>query len=69
MEFEEFENTKIFETLKDEFYRANPYVNWRDFIDAKDLGVVVSHKNNQLYYVYIVLDEKKWLINKIKYGF
>jgi len=44
--------------------------NWLDFIKSKDLGIIcVQAKSNSSGDVYKLIDEKKWLLAKIKYGF
>ena len=39
---------------------------WKTFIESKDLGVIcLSYLNDE----YRIVDEKKWALSKIKYGF
>ncbi len=44
--------------------------NWKNFIEFKDLGIVCvrSHSISSLD-EYEIIDEKKWALTKIKYGF
>ena len=56
------ENENIYNFLKEEFLRTA--WNWDKFIENKDLGIMHFVDDE-----YEIIDEKKWLINKIKYGF
>ena len=56
------ENENIYNFLKEEFLRTE--WNWDKFIENKDLGIMHFVDDE-----YEIIDEKKWLINKIKYGF
>lgn len=40
-------------------------MSWRKYVESLDLGVV-NHDNTHFYEV---IDEKKWALAKIKYGF
>ena len=40
--------------------------NWYSFIESKKLGVICV---DVLADVYTIVDEKKWMLTKIKYGF
>jgi len=46
-------------------YGNSQYINWYEYIQMKDLGIICLSlpKNN-----YKVIDEKKWTLSKIKYG-
>ena len=51
-------------------YLARSYfgtgIVWKDYVDKLDFGIrLVEWSSDE----YEVIDEKKWLINKIKYGF
>ncbi len=42
---------------------------WIEFIENKDLGVVcIKSSDSPAFDEYEVVDEKKWLLTKIKYG-
>ncbi len=56
------ENENIYNFLKEEYLRTD--WNWDKFIENKDLGIMHFVDDE-----YEITDEKKWLINKIKYGF
>ncbi len=56
------ENENIYNFLKEEFLRTE--WNWDKFIENKDLGIMHFVDDE-----YEIIDEKKWLLNKIKYGF
>jgi hypothetical protein len=47
-----------------EDYHKSPIQEWDKYIKSLDLGVEVI-KNHD----YKIVDEKKWMLNKIKYGF
>ncbi len=60
-----FINNQIWENLKYE-YSDSTFRIWEDFIKIKDFGIVcIDFMEDE----YRVEDDKKWLINKIKYGF
>jgi len=42
-------------------------LNWDDFIIYKDLGIVSVGKRTQ--WTYQIVNEKKWIFAKLKYGF
>jgi hypothetical protein len=52
------ENENIYNFLKEEFLRTE--WNWDKFIENKDLGIMHFVDDE-----YEIIDEKKWLINKI----
>ena len=56
---------KIYNILYDEYAESN--INaWSKFIKSKDLGIIsLSYYDDE----YRIVDEKKWLLTKIKYGF
>ncbi len=67
MESDTFINATIYNRFRNEFFKyfGSTYRVWEDFIKSKDLGVIcLSHFNDE----YIIIDEKKWLLAKIKYG-
>ncbi len=41
------------------------HIHWKDFIISKNLGIIPL---KGFYHQYEIVDEKKWLIAKIKYG-
>jgi len=65
MEFRDI-NDSIKKTLIKE-YNDSPIIGWSCFIEKKDLGVaynnVASHHN-----VYYIIDDKKWVLARLKYG-
>jgi hypothetical protein len=68
MDSDILKNDLIYENLKDEFrfkLQREPYINWLTFIKSKDLGIVFNNNTDE----YKIIDEKKWALNKIKYGF
>jgi len=56
------ENENIYNFLKEEFLRTE--WNWDKFIENKDLGIMHFVDDE-----YEIIDEKKWTLAKIKYGF
>jgi hypothetical protein len=56
------ENENIYNFLKEEFLRTD--WNWDKFIENKDLGIMHFVDDE-----YEIIDEKKWLLSKLKYGF
>ena len=60
--------SQLYEKFKFEFFKNS--LSWKEFIKIKDLGIICLRSYpspNQDEYE--IIDEKKWLINKIKYGF
>ena len=61
MDSDTFINKTIYE-----YYRVESrFISWKEFIKSKDLGIICVDSLN---HIYKIIDEKKWLINKIKYG-
>ena len=61
MDSDTFINKTIYE-----YYRVESrFISWKKFIKSKDLGIICVDSLN---HIYKIIDEKKWLINKIKYG-
>jgi hypothetical protein len=56
------DNENIYNFLKEEFLRTE--WNWDKFIENKDLGIMHFVDDE-----YEIIDEKKWTLAKIKYGF
>ena len=56
------DNENIYNFLKEEFLRTE--WNWDKFIQNKDLGIMHFVDDE-----YEIIDEKKWALSKIKYGF
>ena len=61
---------RIYSVFSIEYRTSNAFNNgfgWKEFIDFKDLGIrhIKTGIDNDLYNV---VDEKKWLLAKIKYG-
>ncbi len=64
MESNIFINSNIYIHFRNE-YLSNENNIWNNFIESKDLGVIcLSCVKDE----YKIVDEKKWLITKIKYG-
>jgi hypothetical protein len=59
-------NKRIFFILYDEYLKTG--VSYGSFVKSKDLGI---ESVSYTFYsdVYKIVDDKKWLLNKIKYGF
>ncbi len=59
-----FEDTthKIYFHFQKEFAECS--LRYQEFIKTKDIGVVFVHSNN-----YNIVDNKKWVFSRIKYGF
>ena len=69
MESKKVSNNKIFQQFAYN-YRDSPIQCWTDFIIEQDIGVTCIGES-EMYsweYEYIVTDEKKWLLSKLKYG-
>ncbi len=62
----EFEDTtgKIYTTLADEFRDFKGL--WQEFLQSKNLGISFILKDWGHYYT--IVDHKKWLLAKLKYG-
>ena len=64
-------NARLWRILHEEFLKNfsedSTYDAWISFIEGKDLGLRVSV--NEYYLVYKIIDERKWLLAKLKYGF
>ncbi len=58
-----FYDTRILEKFHD-VYNESAYICWSLFIKEQNLGIICLQTD-----YYLIKDEKKWLINKIKYGF
>lgn len=67
MEFKD-ETFKIYELFWNEWSVSN-YSNWDDLIKSKDLGIIFIEVGQGLSHNYKIVDKKKWILNKIKYGF
>jgi hypothetical protein len=65
MDSNSFIHTRIYggKFLRD-FLSSN--YTWREYILSKDLGIICTNLGKD---EYKIVDEKKWTINKIKYGF
>jgi hypothetical protein len=58
---------RIFDLFQKEWHLQD--MNWDYFINNKNLGVqYVPNEENVITNCYIVVDVKKWLLNKLKYG-
>jgi hypothetical protein len=64
MDSDTFTNINIHNRFFDEFFGKE--LSYKQFIHYKDLGIIcVDAMTDQ----YKITDEKKWALNKIKYGF
>lgn len=59
-------NEKIWKTLKMEFASKLFYTEWEDYI-TENIGL--SYKTKHGLSLYKIVDKKKWMLAKIKYGF
>jgi hypothetical protein len=64
-----FFDSNIFDILEPlyvkSFYNNRWNITWPDFIAELDIGLLVYRLDAN---IFIVTDEKKWLLSKIKYG-
>lgn len=71
MEFKpEFLDTEehVYTLFADEYHNQLT-LSWSEFVETKDLGVEhVKHQPIDKYFTYTIVDEKKWLLARIKYG-
>ena len=76
MDFKTTISKKVFQFYKNEFlalahnvYAKDYYLKrdyfWVYFIEWKDLGIKAVGLSDE----YVIVDEKKWFVNKIKHGF
>lgn len=56
---------EIFHIFRHEYINIPHNSLFKDFLDTKDLGVIVVDFAHDLYEV---KDEKKWFLTRIKYG-
>ena len=63
MDSDTFFNTKILIAVAKEFANST-YDGYKEFIVSKDFGIIHIKGND-----YKIVDEKKWLLAKLKYGF
>jgi|LakMenEpi03Aug12_release.lakeMendotaPanAssembly.Ray.scaffolds.fasta_scaffold709228_2 hypothetical protein len=70
MDYKPFKSELIYFTFFEE-YLTSRYLGWDSFIKSKDFGILVFKMEFETFMKseYIVVDEKKWLVAKIKYGF
>jgi hypothetical protein len=52
----------IFNILKYQYFLNTEYNDWSHFIDNLNIGIIYKEG------LYIITDEKKWLISKLKYN-
>ena len=59
----------IYLTFRSEFFCEQPQQNilyeFSEFINSKNLGVISI---DYIYDIYKIVDEKKWILTKLKYG-
>lgn len=63
--YEDSTRDLIYLKLKNE-YIIQDILNFKGFIDSKDIGIKVINNHNC---TYEITDKKKWMLAKIKYGF
>ena len=68
-----FHNRELYKCLcmdfafsKENQFNTNSELSWKVFIKNKDFGIECT---NFLTNEYVVVDEKKWMLAKINYGF
>ena len=62
MDSDTFTNRNIYLYFREE----SRFINWKEFIKSKDLGIICVDSLN---HIYKIIDEKKWLLSKLKYNF
>lgn len=74
MEFKD-QQCKLNIIFDSEWAKGN--LSWKDFIQSKDLGIVLQPMNVKSYFavnvvtstlIYGITDHKKWTFTKLKYG-
>ncbi len=74
MEFNKFRtfkdfDYKIYRILEDRNIH-NDDISWKELIIRQDIGIIhISLNVQKSYDMYKIVDEKKWALAKIKYGF
>jgi hypothetical protein len=74
MEFNKFRtfkdfDYKIYRILEDQNIH-NDDISWKELIIRQDIGIIhISLNIQKSYDMYKIVDEKKWALAKIKYGF
>jgi len=48
---------------------AIPKITWAEFINQNDFGLSCKFNSSSCFFTYKIIDEKKWHLTKIKYGF
>ena len=59
-------DTFINKTIYEYYSVESRFISWKEFIKSKDLGIICV---DLLADEYTIVDEKKWALSKIKYGF
>ena len=67
MEFEDTDHI-ICDYFFDE-YRHDIFHNWKAFIESKNIGLLYINDGILEHDKYRIIDEKLWMLAKIKYGF
>jgi hypothetical protein len=70
MEFEDTNDT-IYNIFKHEYIFSYPSRDdWHVFINNKNIGILHNRKYSRHHgwIIYTIVDEKKWMLTKIKYG-
>lgn len=60
------DTNKVLDAIFEKEYWNQP-VGWMSFIKRKDLGIQ-AHLYSREGKTYIITDEKKWMLTRIKYG-
>lgn len=66
MEFRDIDGVVFIKFHKEWNWKNN--MNWYAFINSKNLGIDYFYVDAKGITCYLVKDEKKWALNKIKYG-
>ena len=64
MDSDTFINKDIYHKFGDEYWRT-PHIQYDELIESKNLGIICV---DVITHLYRVIDAKKWLLTKIKYG-
>ena len=49
-------------------YYSVPIATWEEFINQNDFGLSCKFDKPSCFFTYKIIDKKKWLLTKIKYG-
>lgn len=62
MDSDNFYSRKVYNVFENEFLYCE-HTTWTEFLRSKDLGIMFLG-----FAEYRIIDKKKWLLTKIKYG-